>query len=138
MLHYLEYDPSLAHAVLDPQWIAQLKRDATPHWQFASGSAQAGGYYSSLKPGLWEALGVGVASCESFGDTGRIGTWLVAPYWLLVGLTAIAPLCALMRRRRAARRRPSGVCTTCGYDLRASKERCPECGTPITSNAEGA
>jgi hypothetical protein len=35
---------------------------------------------------------------------------------------------ARLPHRRAARRRARGHCVGCGYDLRGSADRCPECG----------
>jgi hypothetical protein len=55
-------------------------------------------------------------------------TRVVAP--VMVGALAGEILIA-MRRRRFSRR--AGLCPQCGYDLRASTERCPECGRPIDS-----
>ena len=64
----------------------------------------------------------------------RIGWWFHAPYWVLA--LAFAPLSAFgliysRSGRRDSYRRLYGLCLKCGYDLRASKDRCPECGTPI-------
>ena len=56
---------------------------------------------------------------------------LVLPYWLLALTTSITPLAwvGLRLRRRYYKKR--GLCVACGYDLRATPERCPECGTSI-------
>jgi hypothetical protein len=48
------------------------------------------------------------------------------PYWFIAAASAIPP--ALRLRRLLRTRTRDGLCTHCGYDLRGSPDRCPECG----------
>jgi len=54
-------------------------------------------------------------------------TWM-APFWSLILIVWLVPALSLSRILRSRHRHAPGVCAHCGYDLRASPERCPECG----------
>jgi hypothetical protein len=67
----------------------------------------------------------------------RFGGELPVPYWLIC-LVLLLPLGIRFRRPvlrcvsseyRERERRSFGLCPACGYDLRATPDRCPECGT---------
>ena len=64
------------------------------------------------------------------------GFGVVVPHWFLivVGVWPAVRWFVVSRRRRI--RRAAGSCLSCGYDLRASTGRCPECGAPIGDSPE--
>ena len=53
---------------------------------------------------------------------------LFVPLWMPSGLFAVLLVLCLLPLGRRRKRKKLGLCVKCGYDLRASKDQCPECG----------
>jgi hypothetical protein len=64
-------------------------------------------------------------------DTVTKGLRLTIPDWMILALTALLLWRWWILAKRNRHRQQSGLCPTCGYDLRATPQggRCPECGT---------
>jgi hypothetical protein len=58
---------------------------------------------------------------------------VIIPHWFLALLFAILPALRLRSILRTRRQNRIGLCQHCGYDLRASPDRCPECGHASSS-----
>lgn len=81
------------------------------------------------------SLGFKIVSAHKRGE-GR--DWrnirVALPYWAIVATLSAAPLCWLAARKVIRGRRwrlEHGLCARCGYDIRATPDRCPECGTAV-------
>jgi hypothetical protein len=62
-------------------------------------------------------------------------TELFQTFWSLCLLMATVPGVWVAATLRVRTRRCSGLCPICGYDLRATTDRCPECGTAAGESA---
>lgn len=82
------------------------------------------------------ALASDVGTTTFYGTTPPVSaTFYAIPIWVIPCAAAPFPagwlyvhLRALYRKRIRLRR---GLCLTCGYDLRATPDQCPECGTVL-------
>lgn len=83
-------------------------------------------------PGYRRLFGFSIGRIDS--NVGMVD-YVLMPYWFVTVASAVLPALwtSLWMQRRHARL--AGLCRKCGYDLRASRERCPECGTPIPAHA---
>lgn len=112
-----------------------LSTDAAPgfNWQPLGPTAIDISGLSGIAEVFFDRFGFGVIKMRERGDPGTssVTVGVLVPLWFAALLTGALPTLWLQRRRRAsivARRRRAGLCTGCGYDLRESPQRCPECG----------
>jgi hypothetical protein len=107
-----------AHPRLDWIWVART---------FPEGDHR--GYLNRYQNPILARFGLGYSNPAN-------GYWYVVfPHWFIATITALLPTCWLIRRLAARRRTKAGRCPVCGYDLRATPERCPECGRLADSAA---
>jgi hypothetical protein len=146
----LESGAGRVQLVIDDSWPAGGKMGAGLRW--SSGFVEPSWLTGSAQPfmggapkrtlgavGFEYAVYQGIPPLSSYrpigGEQGPLpvlGRRMVAPYWFIVLLTGIAGFRSLRVINSAwneRRKRRAGLCAKCGYDLRATPERCPECGT---------
>jgi hypothetical protein len=88
-------------------------------WGFGYGFASGGGSDDQIIEG------------PVFGSIGAIKSFWVEcrlPLWFIILLTSTLPGLYVRRAVRSYRQRKYGLCANCNYDLRASRDICPECG----------
>jgi hypothetical protein len=84
----------------------------------------------------WSIWRFAYATLDKVRPSGRV-TYLQAPFWAMVTVASLLPAIWLTRQVRFVRRRRrarEGCCLRCGYDLRHTPERCPECGLEVAAD----
>jgi len=113
----------------------QLERDSAVRLGFGARERHefyGGGLNTTFPPEIWlyEEHDTGYPPYVA-GQQITVGVALWCVYIVVAG-AMVWPGVVLVRRWRRARVKP-GVCAACGYDLRATPARCPECGTVVAA-----
>jgi hypothetical protein len=85
------------------------------------GQFEAAGVIQLIRPN-WRRLGFDWGAVD--GPDG-LARYAVVPYWIIVALLLALPAKLLIQRLRRRKLQAADRCTSCGYDLRATPQRCP-------------
>jgi len=83
------------------------------------------GYFAFFGPHRFMGLEVGHASRRGVYDAAAVAV----PDWMVAGLAAALPALWAIQTLQRRKRVRENHCLNCGYDLRATPDRCPECGS---------
>ena len=109
----------------------QTTHDASEAADYQRGLHPEDGIHWTVLEGNFGTSGWGTFSYDWYsGVSGHEATRQLLvhfPEWALALACLILPVVAVVRRARKRRTAGTG-CPVCGYDLRATPDRCPECG----------
>jgi hypothetical protein len=86
------------------------------------------GHELRVRRTLLERIGIGLFIDGDGAPQNHTLQAAEAPLWLVAGVFAALPAARGVARFRRRRKCAAGLCPSCGYDLRATPDRCPECG----------
>jgi hypothetical protein len=113
-----------------PRWMTQAPVGAVSVWEFLRPEHSVQTDVSG-KPHRYAWLGfIFSPTYEQPASRDQPACWfttLGVPCYALLAITAVLPARRGWHALRQRSRLP-GLCPACGYDLRATPERCPECG----------
>jgi hypothetical protein len=125
---WLERDQSVRGSILNE---IEVEEPCADHWSLMLHIPQLYGPEGRDNEDSWFYGNSLIYHGGGWGWWGTRTRFVVVPDWIVAAACLILPSHFLAQRLRVHRnehRRLAGLCASCGYDLRATPGRCPECG----------
>ena len=128
--HMVYFSLDNSHGTLGVSFASQFGHfgGRWPGWRYSWDSPPQGPLYSLSKHARRTVLDrLGVHLLHQTWSGGNLDNYVIeCRYWIIVALAGTATV--LFRRRSVAAHAKPATCAACGYDLRGTPDRCPECG----------